>query len=135
MKSEHSTEIRVRYKETDRMGVVYYSNYLVWFEVARTELFRSYGVVYKDLEEKGFFLPVVECSCRYKKSVRYDDLVKIVSCFSTSGRMRLRFDYKVKTEGRIAAEGYTEHVFVDEKGKPIPVPQEVLCMKGRKEEN
>lgn len=132
MKNEHCTELRVRYKETDRMGVVYYSNYLVWFEVARTELFRFYGLVYKDLEEKGFFLPVVECSCRYKMPVRYDDLVRITTCFSVSGRMRLRFEYNVETGGRTAAEGYTDHVFVDEKGKPVPVPQEVLSLKGRK---
>ena len=73
----HETEIRVRYQETDNMGVVYYANYLVWFEVARTEYLRAFGIAYKDLETKGMYLIVAGVSCSYRSPARYDDCVRI----------------------------------------------------------
>jgi acyl-CoA thioester hydrolase len=126
---KHSTEIRVRYKETDQMGIAYYSNYLVWFEVARTELFRASGLVYKELEtEYGFFLPVIEAYCRYKAPLKYDDNAEIITVFKKSGSMRLRFDYEIRKEGKVLATGYTTHVFVNEKAEPVPVPLKIEKM-------
>jgi len=73
----HETEMRVRYQETDNMGVVYYGSYFTWFEIARTEYFRSLGLVYRELETKGAYLMVASASCQYKYPARYDDLVRI----------------------------------------------------------
>ncbi|MFC1548531.1 acyl-CoA thioesterase [Candidatus Omnitrophota bacterium] len=124
--NDHTIEHRVTYKETDQMGVVYYSNYLVWFEMARTEYFRKKGVVYKDLERKDkIFLPVAEAQCRYKGPLRYDDLVEITAKLAEAGKRRITFEYEVKKDGAVMTTGYTKHVFVNEKGKPVEVPEKV----------
>ena len=121
---EHSIEIRVRYKETDKMGVAYYSNYLVWFEVARTELFRAKGIVYKVLEEEEkVFLPVIESYCRYKVPLRYDDIAVITAVFKKQGKMKLRFDYEIKKDDKVVTIGYTRHVFINEEREPVAVPE------------
>jgi len=123
---EHKIEFRVRYEETDQMGVVYYANYLVWFEVARTEFFRALGVEYKKLEEKDkVYLPVVEAECRYKSPLKYDDVVTVVTSFHGASGASLVFDYEVKAHGKTKASGRTKHVFVNEKGKPIQIPAKV----------
>jgi len=130
MTDKHKTTIRVRYQETDKMGVVYYSNYLVWFEVARTEFFRSKGIVYSELEKKGFFLPVVESHCNYKSPVQYDDTVIIETSLEGMKRSSLKFSYNVIRDGEIACTGYTVHVFVNKDFKPIKMPliaQQRLC--------
>lgn len=123
---EHSIDIRVRYKETDQMGVAYYSNYLVWFEIARTELFRAKGIVYKGLEkEEKVFLPVIEAYCRYKAPLRYDDLAVVTAVFKKSGPIKLHFDYEIKKDGKIITTGYTKHVFINETGEPVAVPGKI----------
>ncbi|MDD4956033.1 MAG: thioesterase family protein [Candidatus Omnitrophica bacterium] len=120
------TEIRVRYAETDQMGVVYYSNYFVWFEVARTEYFRSRGVDYRSLEEKEkIYLPVVEAYCRYRMPIRYDDRVIVETQVAEVTGTRLVFEYKVKREGKTCTSGRTVHVFVNAAGEPIPIPKMV----------
>jgi acyl-CoA thioester hydrolase len=120
---EHSIDVRVRYSETDQMGVVYYSNYLVWFEIARTEFLRRSGFEYSKIEkERKIFLPVSESYCKYRFPVRYDDAITISACLTNMGTSRIAFGYEVKKGGEIAAVGYTVHAFVNDQGKPIPIP-------------
>ena len=95
--SEHTIELRVRYEETDQMGVVYYANYLVWFEVARTEHFRAKGIEYRKIEdEEKLYIPVIEACCRYKAPLKYDDLVTVTSKVTDAGSSRITFEYEVK---------------------------------------
>ncbi|MDD4012645.1 MAG: thioesterase family protein [Candidatus Omnitrophica bacterium] len=126
MNASHITQLRVRYAETDQMGVVYYSNYLVWFEIARTEFFRARGVAYRDIEEKEkLYLPVVESYCRYRAPLRYDDVFEITTVLSDIGASRVVFGYEIRKDGRLMTEGYTRHAFVNDKGVPVPVPGKI----------
>lgn len=119
------TDIRVRYQETDNMGVVYYGNYFTWFEVARTEFLRSLGLSYRELEEKGMFLMVAGASCRYKAPARYDDTVTIETCVSDVRNSSMKFDYKISIGALLIATGDSTHVFTDHSFKPIRIPDEV----------
>ena len=120
-------EYRVRYGDTDKLGVSYYANYLVWFEAARTEYFRALGFPYTECEKKGFFLPVVEAQAHYFAPSAYDDLLVIRTSVSELGRSSIRFEYQVidKPTEKLLASGYTVHVFVDKGLKPARVPEEV----------
>jgi len=118
----HETEIRVRYQETDNMGVVYYANYLVWFEIARTEYFRSLGIVYRELEKKGLYLMVAEVMCRYRSPAHYDDIVRIESWIPEVKNSSLEFAYKILVGERLAATGESTHVFTDASCKPVRIP-------------
>lgn len=126
MPSSVST-LRVRYAETDKMGVVYYANYLVWFEVARADLLRSLGWSYREMEAAGISLPVIEARCRYLRPARYDDEIDV----TTEGRMlspvRMEFHYQVvrKADEIVAAEGTTVHAALDASGKPCRLPARV----------
>ena len=126
MPSSVST-LRVRYAETDKMGVVYYANYLVWFEVARADLLRSLGWSYREMELAGISLPVIEAHCHYLRPARYDDEIDV----KTEGRMlspvRMEFEYQVvrSQDGTIAAEGKTMHAALDASGKPCRLPARV----------
>lgn len=124
MQEPFIAEQRVLYGDTDAMGVAYYANYLKWFEIGRTELFRRVGSSYRELEERGCFLPVHEAYCRYLQSARYDDVIRIETRFSLVGRARLRFDYRLFLKGSdaVLAEGYTVHVCTDGDGRPIKPP-------------
>ena len=116
---------RVRYFETDRMGYVYHSRYFHWFEIARAELMRDAGISYHDLEQKGFFLPVVECGCRYSTPFHYDDQVHIEVSLTELKRTIIRFRYVLHNDkDHTAAEGFTRHVCVTEDGKPVKIPNE-----------
>lgn len=119
------TKIRVRYQETDNMGVVYYANYFIWFEVARTEYLRSAGISYKKLEEKGIFLMVASASCEYKSPAKYDDMVRIQTWIPKLKNSSLRFEHKLFVEERLIATGESVHVFTNSSGKPIRIPQEI----------
>ena len=117
-------EQRVLYGDTDAMGVAYYANYLKWFEIGRTELFRRVGSSYRSLEEQGCFLPVYEAYCRYLKPAHYDDIIHIETTFSFAGKARLRFDYRLfdKNAGAVLAEGFTVHVCTDRNGRVLKPP-------------
>ena len=118
---------RVRYGETDRMGISYYANYLVWFEAARTEYFRALGLPYTECEKKGYFLPAVEAGIKYLASSTYDDLLTVRTSVGEIGRSSIHFEYQVhhqETQKRVAT-GFTIHVFVDARMKPTRVPLEV----------
>jgi acyl-CoA thioester hydrolase len=116
---------RVIYGDTDQMGVVYYANYLRWFEMGRTELLRQIGATYSSVEEAGFFFPVTEVSCRYLKPARFDDDIFVETKLTGLGRAVLDFSYKItrKNDGEILAEGWTRHACVDGKGKVAKISQ------------
>ena len=121
------TTLRVRYAETDKMGVVYYANFLVWFEVARADLMRSLGWTYREMEAAGVSLPVLEAHCEYRRPARYDDEIEV----RTEGRMlspiRMKFSYIVvrRADAVVTAEGYTVHAAVDAAGRPCRLPDRV----------
>lgn len=121
----HETQIRVRYQETDNMGVVYYANYLVWFEVARTEYLRAFGIAYTDLEKNGVYLIVASAGCRYKSPARYDDIVRVKTWISETRNTSLKFEYKLHVDERLVATGESVHVFTDRSFKPTRIPEEI----------
>jgi len=118
-------EIRVRYGETDQMGVSYYANYFVWFEESRTEYFRTLGILYTKFEAEGIFLPVVEAHSRYHSPTKYDDLIICRTWISEMRRTSIRFSYEIFNKGTdtLVVEGWTVHVFANSKFKPVKVPQ------------
>ena len=124
------TRVRVRYAETDRMGVVYYANYLVWFEVGRTEWLRQTGWTYREMERDGIALPVIEAHCEYRQPARYDDEIEIATRGTLLTPVRIRFDYEVAraADGTVAASGHTVHAAVDPAGKPCRLPPRVREM-------
>ena len=124
----HETEIRVRYQETDNMGVVYYANYFIWFEVARTEYLRSLGVSYKLLEQKGMFLMVAGASCQYKSPARYDDVVSIKTWVPGISNSSLKFEHKLSIGPKLIATGASVHVFTSRTGKPVRIPGEIRAL-------
>ncbi len=113
------TTVRVRYKETDQMGVAYYANYLIWFEVGRTEMMRSLGLPYREFEKSDIFLPVLKAYCEYKQPASYDDQLTVVTRLESLSKVRLVFNYEVRREGELLASGYTEHAFVNSSGRPV----------------
>jgi len=126
--SQATCQIRVRYAETDGMGVVYYGNYLTWFEVGRADLLRQLGQSYREIEENDMVhLPVVEAHCRYHKPARYDDLVDIVTRASRPSRARVQFDYQLSRaeDGVLLASGTTLHVAVGRDGRPCRLPRKL----------
>jgi acyl-CoA thioester hydrolase len=125
-----TTEVRVRYAETDQMGIVYYANYLVWFEIGRVELMRSLGLAYSQLEiEHQCILPVIEASCRYRSPARYDDEILIETRPSLLRGSVIKFAYRIlrkAPEGKeptVLAEGETVHVVCDDQMKRKPLPE------------
>ena len=135
-----TTEVRVRYAETDQMGVVYYANYLVWFELGRVELLRSLGLAYSRLEtDHGCILPVIEATCRYKSPARYDDEILIETRPAMLRGSVLKFAYRIlrkspqgeertgpeqtEKEQTLLAEGETVHVVCDDKLQRKPLPE------------
>ena len=121
------TSLRVRYAETDRMGVVYHGHYIVWFEIGRTEYCRAAGMPYRVMEDSGLLILVTGVECKYRRSARYDDAVRVKSRMTELGSRGLSFGYEVvDEEGRLLAEGTTRHVFADVSGKPRRAPAEIL---------
>jgi acyl-CoA thioester hydrolase len=117
------TRVRVRYADTDQMGVVYYANYMVWFEVARTEWLREAGWTYRDMEEQGVALPVIEAHCEYRQPARYDDEIELQTSGTLLTPVRIRFDYEVKRDGAVPlASGYTVHAAIGRDGRPCRLP-------------
>lgn len=119
--------IRVRYGETDQMGHAYYANYLFWFEQARGRWCRDRGFTYKQLEEKGFMLPVVEAFARYKGEVKYDDWITVQIWVPEIKRAAIRFEYAVvnETSGKVVTEGHTWHVLMGSERKAVTIPPEI----------
>ncbi|HVL66562.1 MAG TPA: thioesterase family protein [Vicinamibacterales bacterium] len=118
------SSLRVRYAETDKMGVVYYANYLVWFEVGRTDLLRSLGWTYREMEAAGISLPVIEAHCEYQRPARYDDELEVRTEGEMLSAVRMRFRYTIvrAADGVVAAAGHTVHAAVDGSGRPCRLP-------------
>ncbi|MFT7250634.1 MAG: acyl-CoA thioester hydrolase [Flavobacterium sp.] len=124
---EYQFSVRVRYAETDQMGVVYHGNYAQYFEMGRVEWLRNMGVSYKWMEENGIMLPVVSLTINYKKPARYDDLLTVKTVFKRQTSVKIEFDYEIYNEKQeLLTIGYSMLVFVDMKtGKPTVPPSYV----------
>lgn len=116
------TQIRVIYGDTDAMGQAYYGNYLRWFEIGRSEWLRACGMTYREIEESGVYLPVVEAHCKYVKSAFYDDVITVSTSFQFSGPIRLRFEYEITRDEEVLARGYTVHVCMSHDRKVLKPP-------------
>ncbi len=124
------SRLRVRYAETDQMGVVYYANYLVWFEVGRTDLLRESGWNYRDMETDGFSLPVIEAQCAYRESAKYDDEIEVRTTGTMVSPVRVRFNYEVVrvADAAMLATGLTVHATLDRNGRPCRLPERVRTL-------
>ncbi|MBW1791075.1 MAG: acyl-CoA thioesterase [Deltaproteobacteria bacterium] len=116
--------VRVRYADTDQMGVVYHARYFEWFEAARTEMLRSMGMPYRQLEVEGVYLPVIESFCRYRRPVKYDELVEVKTRLVEVTRSRIRLDYEIwgDEEKTSRIQGYTAHCFMNRDGRSVRAP-------------
>lgn len=125
---EYQFQVRVRYAETDQMGVVYHGNYAQYFEMGRVEWLRNMGVSYKWMEENGVMLPVVSLTMNYKKPARYDDLLTVKTILKSQTSVKIEFDYEIyNKKNELLTTGYSMLVFVDMKtGRPILPPSYVL---------
>ena len=115
---------RVYYRDVDQMGIVYYTRYLEYFEAARTELLRSIGVDVTRIEQLGYFLPVVSCNCEYKKPAKFDNELEIITQIIEMPRSTMKIEYEaLNAKKDLLATGYTEHSFINAKGKPVKPPK------------
>lgn len=121
----HEITLRVRYSETDKMGVIYHANHFLYFENGRTEYLRRLGVAYADLERDGIFLVVTECGARYRDNAGYDAELTVRTWVRSLTRVRVRFEYEVRLPDRLLVEGFTVLACVDGKGKPRALPPAV----------
>jgi acyl-CoA thioester hydrolase len=124
------SRVKVRYAETDQMGVAYYANYFVWFEVGRSQYCNDCGFSYRDMErESGLFLIVAEANCRYKTPARYEDELIIRTTITELTRRTLRFTYAIEREDGVAvATGETLHVLINAEGRPSSLPAKYLSL-------
>ena len=126
-----STTLRVRYAETDQMGVVYYANYFVWFEIGRTDYCRQHGFAYREMEQNdGLYIIVAEAKCRYKAPARYDDLIEVRTCLRAVRKRVLDFGYEIyrQADQELLAVGETVHVITDREGRPRALPEKYRDM-------
>ena len=123
--TKNFTSYRVIYGNTDQMGVVYYANYLRWFEKGRSEFLRQIGLPYSQIESRGYYFPVTEVSCRYFKSARYDDLITIATQLRSFGRATLNFECTISREAETSslASGSTKHACVDANRRMTRIPE------------
>jgi acyl-CoA thioester hydrolase len=121
---KHETFLRVRYAETDQMGVVHHANYYVWMEIGRVELVRTRGINYKQLEEsEGLFLSVIESHCRYVYPARYDDEIVVRTEVTRSNPRTVEFSYEICSGSRILATGATRHMWLNREMRPAKLPE------------
>ena len=121
-------EVRVIFGDTDQMGVVYYANYLRYFEGARAAYWRALGRSYRDLEDAGVALPVIEAHCNYKRPAHYEDLLEIDVAVSEMRAASFRFVYAVTRGVELLAEGYTRHAVIGANGKPRAFPEHLRAL-------
>ena len=122
MPESHETNVRVRYAETDRMGLLHHANYIVYFELARTEMLRSKGVSYREVEDSGHFLVIIDLGCKFKKPAYYDDLLTIRTTVARVTHVKIVHEYQVFRNGELLAEGHSTLACVDREGKPQALP-------------
>jgi acyl-CoA thioester hydrolase len=124
----NKTELRVYYSDTDKGQVVYYANYLKWFEIGRTELLRQYSFNYADFEKQGILAPVVEVKCGFKTPARYDDAIIIETKIENMGNSSIKFYYKIlrKEDKELLADGYSVNVFINKDTmKSVNIPEDL----------
>ena len=128
-----ASRVRVRYADTDQMGVTYHANYLVWFEVGRTDWLRHHGWTYRDMEQEGIQLPVIEAFCRYLAPARYDDELEVHTRATLLTPVRVRFDYelRVSASGTLSATSHTVHAALGASGKPCRLPDRIRLVMQR----
>jgi acyl-CoA thioester hydrolase len=119
-------EIRVRYAETDRMGLVHHANYIVYFESGRTELLRKRGFSYRDIEDAGHFLVVVEIECKFKRPAHFDDLLILKTIVERVTRVKIIHRYEIRRDGLLLTEGRSTLACVDREGRPQALPPSLL---------
>lgn len=119
-------DIRVRYAETDAMGVVYHGNYLPWFEIARIALLDKSGISYRELDAQGFLLPVLEANLKYIAPARFHDLVTVTATMAELPRVRIHIDYEVRIAGKVITRGHTTHAFMNREAQAIKPPAFVM---------
>ncbi|HTP86840.1 MAG TPA: thioesterase family protein [Bryobacteraceae bacterium] len=125
------TTFRVRYAETDQMGVVYYANYFVWMELGRVEYCRAVGFAYREMEaQDGVLLAVIDAQCRYRRPARYDDEVTVRTRVNAASRRGVEFGYEMFVGGEPIAEGFTRHMFLDKEFRPTSLPSKYREMFG-----
>jgi acyl-CoA thioester hydrolase len=115
--------IRVRYAETDRSGLLHHANYLVYFETGRTELLRQRGLSYREVEDAGYYLVIVEIGCKYKRPAYYDDLLVLRTSVAKVTHVKIVHNYQLFRDGTLLAEGHSTLACVDRDGKPRPLPE------------
>jgi acyl-CoA thioester hydrolase len=126
-KGWHTTDIRIRYKDTDRMGVVYYGNYFTFFEIGRSEYMRELGFPYSRLESEGYSLVVTEASAKYHANVGYDSLIRVKTAITELRKVRLRFDYEVISENNARlVSGHTIHACLNSNQKLVKIPHVMM---------
>jgi len=125
-----TSRVRVRYAETDKMGVVYYANYFVWFEVGRTDLLRHAGWSYRDMETDGYALPVIEAHCTYREPAKYDDELEVRTTGAMLSPVRVQFAYEIvrSADEATLATGTTVHATLDRAGRPCRLPERVRAV-------
>lgn len=125
----HKTYIRPRYADTDQMGIIHHAKYFEYFEIARTELLRSIGLPYAELENDGYLLPLIDCYAKFIKPIKYDQLVRVETTLVNSTGVRIHLEYKIYSDesSELLAEGYTKHSWVKKSNiKPTRPPQKFL---------
>jgi acyl-CoA thioester hydrolase len=122
MPDSHEITVRVRYAETDRMGLLHHANYFVYFEMGRTEMLRSRGVSYREVEDSGHFLVIIDIGCKFKKPAYYDDLLTVRTTVARVTHVKIVHVYHVLRDGVVLAEGHSTLACVDREGKPQALP-------------
>ncbi len=123
------TDLRVRYSETDRMGIVYHTNYIVWFEIGRTEYCRAAGLPYRSMEDAGLLILVTAVECRYRRPARYDDALRVRASMTELASRGLTFGYEIVDSAEtVLADGITRHVFADMQGRRRRASPEILSV-------
>jgi acyl-CoA thioester hydrolase len=122
MSDSHEITIRVRYAETDRMGLLHHANYFVYFEMGRTEMLRSRGISYREVEDSGSYLVIIDLGCKFKKPAYYDDLLTIRTTVARVTHVKIVHEYQVLRDGVLLAEGHSTLACVDREGKPQALP-------------
>jgi acyl-CoA thioester hydrolase len=123
MEDADEITVRVRYAETDRMGLVHHANYLVYFELARTEMLRRRGISYREVEDAGHFLVIIEIGCKFKRPAQYDDLLTIRTKVARVTHVKIVHHYEVLRDGVVLAEGHSTLACVDREGRPQALPE------------
>lgn len=122
-----TTQIRVRYADTDKMGVVYHSNYAIFFEVGRTEMFREIGLPYDEMEKNNIMLPLVDLHINYKRPAHYDELLTVTTKLCELPNVKIKFEYEIHNKkGELLVDGYTTLVFIDTtRNRPTRMPDSI----------